>query len=166
MYPEELTKKAEELVAKLAENSWHITMAESCTGGLLGGLITSVSGSSDVFKQGFITYSNEAKSSMIGVDEELLMAHGAVSEEVAYAMAQGAFKTAEADIALSITGIAGPGGGTDAKPVGLVYIGCVLNKNNVQISSVNRHVFSGDRQEVRLQACEQAIQLALINCDA
>ena len=181
MYPEALLQKTAQLVQQLNTASQSITVAESCTGGLLGGLITSVAGASDVFHQGFIIYSNEAKQVLLGVDEALLAEHGAVSESVARAMASGALAAADADIALSITGIAGPGGGSAEKPVGLVYIGCrVRNANaNVKMGEVSRpsehpakgahedninitkNIFTGDRQEIRLQSCEQAIQMAL-----
>jgi nicotinamide-nucleotide amidase len=100
-----------------------LTTAESCTGGLIAAALTEVPGSSDVFERGFITYSNTAKTELLGVPSELIEQQGAVSEEVACAMATGALKHSQADIAVAVTGIAGPGGGTPAKPVGLVYIG-------------------------------------------
>jgi nicotinamide-nucleotide amidase len=99
-----------------------LATAESCTGGLIAGAITEIGGSSDVFERGFVTYSNAAKSEMLGVPSALISAHGAVSPEVARAMAEGALLYARADIAVAVTGIAGPAGGTAAKPVGLVYV--------------------------------------------
>ena len=158
MYPDSLLTKTEQLVQQLTASSKTITAAESCTGGLLGGLITSVAGASDVFHQGLITYSNEAKQRLLGVDEALLAKHGAVSEEVARAMAKGALASAQADIALSITGIAGPGGGSAEKPVGLVYIGCARGEEVV----VAKNIFTGNRQSVRLQSCHKAIEMALV----
>lgn len=152
-------KTATELVANLKANQQTISVAESCTGGLLAGLITSVAGASDVFNQGYITYSNAAKSKLLGVSETLLIEHGAVSEQVAAAMAEGARSAASADIALSITGIAGPGGGTADKPVGLVYIACA----KAHSAKTEKHIFLGDRQQVRLQACAAAVEMARNN---
>lgn len=97
--------------------------AESCTGGLIAGALTSVAGSSTILYGGFVTYANAAKTAMIGVPAELIEAHGAVSAEVARAMAQGARKTADVDLAIAVTGVAGPGGGSDEKPIGLVHFG-------------------------------------------
>jgi nicotinamide-nucleotide amidase len=111
------------VVAKARAKGWRIVTAESCTGGLLAGALTEIPGSSDVFERGFITYSNESKTELLGVPAALVAAHGAVSEEVARAMAEGAMSRAKVHTAVSVTGIAGPGGGTDAKPVGLVHIG-------------------------------------------
>jgi nicotinamide-nucleotide amidase len=101
-----------------------LATAESCTGGLIAGALTEIAGSSDVVERGFVTYSNAAKAAMLGVPQELILRHGAVSEEVAKAMAEGALAYSPADLAVSVTGIAGPGGGSVAKPVGLVHFGC------------------------------------------
>lgn len=162
MFPDALLADAEQLVQQLAAQSKTMTLAESCTGGLLAGLITSVPGASNVFHQSVVTYSNEAKQSLLNVDTALLAKHGAVSAEVARAMAEGALQTAKADIALSITGIAGPGGGTEEKPVGLVYIGCSSPSSQSEtFTEAKQYNFSGTRQEVRLQACEKAIQMAI-----
>ena len=106
----------------LRRKQWRCAVAESCTGGLVSALLTAIPGSSDVMERGFVTYSNEAKQEMLGVPAAIIAAHGAVSAETAQAMAKGALKHSRADIAVSITGIAGPGGGSDAKPVGLVYL--------------------------------------------
>jgi len=106
----------------LSRRGWHLTTAESCTGGLVVGLLTEIPGSSDVVERGFVTYSNEAKIDCLGVDPATLDKHGAVSEPVARQMAEGALIHSNADMALSVTGIAGPGGETDTKPVGLVHI--------------------------------------------
>ena len=133
------------LVKELTKRNATITTAESCTGGLISGRIVNASGAS-----------NEAKKSLLGVKEETLDTVGAVSEETARQMAVGAAKAAKADVALSATGIAGPDGGTDEKPVGLVYLGCYCMGNTY----VERHVFKGDRSEVRNAAVEAALTLA------
>jgi nicotinamide-nucleotide amidase len=101
-----------------------LATAESCTGGLIAGALTEIAGSSDVVERGFVTYSNAAKAAMLGVPQELILRHGAVSEEVAKAMAEGALAHSPADLAVSVTGVAGPGGGSAEKPVGLVHFGC------------------------------------------
>lgn len=113
---------AETILATCREKGVKLATAESCTGGLIAALLTSVAGSSDVFERGFVTYSNEAKHEAIGVPEDLILRHGAVSGEVARAMAEGAIRFSDADLAVSVTGIAGPGGGSAEKPVGLVHI--------------------------------------------
>ena len=148
---------AEAIVKALKEKNMTVTTVESCTGGLLSATLVDVSGASDVFCQGVVTYANEAKISLVGVKKETLEAYGAVSEETAKEMAEGGCKAANADAALSVTGIAGPGGGTEEKPVGLVYIGCCVNGNTV----VKRNVFSGNRREVREQSVNEAMKLLL-----
>ena len=115
------------LVAMLEKRGMTITTAESCTGGLIAGTIVNVAGASDVLNEGYVTYSNEAKQRLVGVRAETLEQFGAVSEQTAREMAQGAAKAANANVALSATGIAGPGGGSVEKPVGLVYIGCFVD---------------------------------------
>jgi PncC family amidohydrolase len=110
------------VVARLAEHGLSLTTAESCTGGLLASLITDISGASAVYKEGFVAYSNEAKKNLLHVEQALLDQYGAVSENVSKAMAEGALKLADSDFALAVTGIAGPGGSTPDKPVGLVFI--------------------------------------------
>ncbi len=127
----EVLEGAVALVAALNAGGYHLATAESCTGGLLAGAVTAVAGSSAVFDQGFVTYSNEAKHRLLGVPESLLAAYGAVSNEVAAAMASGLRNRAHADFAVSVTGIAGPGGGSDLKPVGLVYFG-IAGPNGVK----------------------------------
>lgn len=131
-----------------------IATAESCTGGLLAATLTAIPGSSDVFERGWVTYSNEAKSESLGVLAELIADKGAVSLEVAQAMARGALHRSHADVALSITGIAGPGGGTSEKPVGLVYIGLARNDGWLQ---VERAIFQGDRDAVRAQSVNRGL---------
>ena len=111
------------MLAAARARGLRIATAESCTGGLVAGALTAIAGSSDVFDRGFVTYSNEAKAEMLGVDPRLIETHGAVSPETAEAMAKGALAHARADIVVAVTGIAGPGGGSAQKPVGLVYFG-------------------------------------------
>jgi len=123
--------------------------AESCTGGLIGGAITSVSGASAVYEQGYITYANSAKEKLLGVKKETLEKHGAVSCETAYEMAAGVKRVSGADVGVSFTGIAGPGGGTDKKPVGLVYIG-VAYGDDVFVRELR---LSGERERVRYVSC-------------
>lgn len=147
----------QEIVEKLTVSGKTLAVAESCTGGLLGARITSVSGSSACFLGGVISYSNEVKEGLLGVPGALIATHGAVSEPVAMAMAEGVRRRTGADFALSITGIAGPDGGTAAKPVGLVYIGLAGGGDTV----VRRFVFGGDRSTVRKSAVEEALTVLL-----
>lgn len=146
----------QQLVKQLTKRNASITTAESCTGGLLSGTIVNVSGASEVFHEGYVTYSDDAKQRILGVSKETLASVGAVSEETAVQMAEGAARAASADVALSTTGIAGPGGQTDEKPVGLVYIGCCCFGRTV----VEKHIFQGDRMEVRNASVEAALALA------
>ena len=125
----------EAIVRMLEEDGMTVTTAESCTGGLLAGRITNVPGASNVYKEGYVTYSNDAKERLLRVKRETLMQHGAVSPQTAYEMAEGVALAAGADASLSITGIAGPGGGTEEKPVGLVYIGCYV-KGHVRVGGI------------------------------
>ena len=147
----------ETLAGYLIKNGLTITTAESCTGGLIAGRLIDHPGISEVYSEGFVTYSNEAKIELLGVDKDLIDRFGVVSDEVARAMAEGAAKRAGADVALSSTGIAGPAGGDEEHPVGLVYIGCYYNG---KVTS-ERFVFKGDRQDVRHQAVDEAIILGL-----
>lgn len=133
-----------------------LATAESCTGGLIAACLTEIAGSSDVVDRGFVTYSNTAKTEMLGVPPALIAAHGAVSAEVAKAMAEGAIRHSAADLAVSVTGIAGPGGGTPGKPVGLVYIGTARRGAG---ASSQRCRFDGDRRAVRRQSVERALDL-------
>jgi nicotinamide-nucleotide amidase len=150
--------KAEELVRGLTEKSWMVTTAESCTGGLVAGAITEVPGSSLVLDRGFVTYSNAAKSEMLGVPANLIASDGAVSENVARAMAEGALKNSKAQIAVAITGVAGPGGGSDAKPIGLVHFACATHEKTVHLEQR-----FGDlgRDSIRSAAVDVALQLVL-----
>lgn len=147
----------EELVEILTKKQYKITTAESCTGGLVAATIVNVSGASEVFQAGFVTYANEAKEKELGVKSETLQTYGAVSEKTAKEMAIGCAAHAKAQVGISTTGIAGPGGGTAEKPVGLIYIGCAVRSNVY----VEKNVFSGDRQQVRRQAADRAIGFAL-----
>ena len=149
------TALAEEVVKMLKNAGMTVTTVESCTGGLLSGTLVDVAGVSDVFDQGYVTYANEAKQSLVGVKPETLASYGAVSEQTAREMAEGGAKAANASAALAVTGIAGPDGGSKEKPVGLVYIGCCVNGTTV----VERNVFSGSRREVREQSVAAALKL-------
>lgn len=138
-----------------------LVTAESCTGGLVAAAITDISGSSHWFERGFVTYSNQAKTEMIGVPAELIDKHGAVSEPVARAMAEGALLNSRAQISLSITGVAGPGGGTADKPVGMVCFGW---SDRVTTVVETKH-FKGDRTQVRNQAAQHALRGVLERLD-
>jgi nicotinamide-nucleotide amidase len=143
----------EKLSALLVQRNLMMVAAESCTGGMIAAAITSRSGSASVFERGFVTYSNEAKTEMLGVPSDMISAYGAVSMEVAEAMVHGALKNSHAQLAVSVTGIAGPTGATEDKPVGLVYIGWG-KKDDVKVKGYN---FKGDRAEVRRQSVEAAL---------
>ena len=133
-----------------------LATAESCTGGLIAGCLTAVAGSSDVFERGFVTYTNEAKSELLGVAPDLFETPGAVSEEVARAMAEGALANSNAGITVAVTGIAGPGGGTAEKPIGLVHIACARDGAETLFE---RHVFGGGRDAVRAGTVLAALRL-------
>ena len=150
---ERLTQEAELLLSACRQAGVKIATAESCTGGLIAASLTAIAGSSDVVERSFVTYSNEAKAEQLGVPAELIVRHGAVSEPVAIAMAEGALMHSRADIAVSVTGIAGPGGATPTKPVGLVHLGCARRGGTVL---QEQRVFTGDRTAVR----EQSVALA------
>lgn len=135
-----------------------IVTAESCTGGLIAGALTDVPGSSDAVFGGYVTYHNEAKAGMIGVDRELIRKHGAVSEEVARAMAEGALKTSGASVAIAVTGIAGPGGGTEGKPVGLVHFAFADGRKTIHL---RKEFGDAGRQQVREMTVKAALELVL-----
>jgi nicotinamide-nucleotide amidase len=141
----------------LRERRLKIAVAESCTGGLIANRITDVQGASDYFEMGFVTYSNDSKELFLFVPEEIIEAMGAVSTEVAGAMAEGVREATGADVALSVTGIAGPGGGTPEKPVGTVYVG-LASKDGVFI---RKFLFSGDRITIKMQTSEEALKMVL-----
>ncbi len=151
---ESISQEVKKLANLLIEKKQTLTTAESCTGGGVSYFLTALSGSSVWFERGFVTYSNEAKEALIGVKKETLACFGAVSEAVAIEMAEGARKAAKADISLSITGIAGPDGGSKEKPVGTVCFAWVIEEKNLSQTLC----FSGDREAVRLQAIEHAIK--------
>ena len=158
MLPRATLDTARDLLAALETRGMALSTAESCTGGLIAAALTAIPGSSAVVTRGYVTYSNDAKQEMLGVPADLLRTVGAVSEEVARAMAEGALRASGADMALSCTGIAGPGGATANKPVGLVFIGCAT-KGAAQ-ARVARHVFPGDRAAVRAATVAEAFALA------
>ena len=151
--PETLTL-ARSVLDVCRARGWHLATAESCTGGLVAGALTEIAGSSDVVERGFVTYSNKAKSELLGVPLETIAAHGAVSAETAAAMARGALARAPVDLAISVTGVAGPDGGSGAKPVGLIIVGLARRDGSCR---TERRVFGGDRAAVR----EAALQIAL-----
>lgn len=153
-------EEAAEVLAANRAAGRTVTLAESCTGGLVAATLTSVSGSSDVFGAGFVTYSNAAKSRMLGVEADIFARHGAVSSECAAAMALGALANSDADVAVSITGIAGPGGGSADKPVGLVVFARALRGSPVPVHFVQRVFFqSRDRTAIRHAALMFALRL-------
>jgi len=142
------TQLARQLGATLLQKKWQLTTAESCTGGLVSATLTEIAGSSAWFDCGFVTYSNQAKMQLLGVSEKTLQLYGAVSEETAKEMAEGALKKSQATISVSITGIAGPSGGSIEKPVGTVCFAFSTSNQTIQITQI----FNGDRQEIRMQA--------------
>jgi nicotinamide-nucleotide amidase len=159
LFPENIIALATTVLAEARARGLKIVTAESCTGGLIGAALTEIAGSSDVFDCGFASYSYDAKVAQLGVDLPTLQKSGAVSADIAMQMARGAIRASRADIAISATGIAGPGGGLPDKPVGLVYIG-IAGKNGGD-ATATKNVFGGDRGAVRLQTVEAALRLAL-----
>jgi nicotinamide-nucleotide amidase len=156
MLPADLVAEAEALLQLCRRSGLTIATAESCTGGLVAALLTEVPGSSDVFERGFVTYSNEAKRDLLGVPGPLIADHGAVSEQVARAMAEGALNFSPATLSVAITGVAGPGGGTVMKPVGTVHIAAAI-KGGVTWHRPCR--LDGDRAAIRRQSAEAALGL-------
>jgi nicotinamide-nucleotide amidase len=146
MFDHEMRDAAERLLHACRQRKLKVVTAESCTGGLIAATLTAIAGSSDVVDRAFVTYSNEAKRDMIGVPWDTIMSNGAVSEPVARAMAQGALIHSDADLAVSVTGVAGPGGGTAEKPVGLVHLGATRKGGD---TIAERHIFNGDRDGIR-----------------
>ncbi len=147
--------EALQLIDVLRSKGIRMSAAESCTGGMIGCMMTSIPGSSDVFLGSAVTYSNESKERILGVSHHTLVDHGAVSEETAREMAKGAIDVYGSDVSLAVTGIAGPGGATPEKPVGLVYIAVADGPRTV----VTRNIFEGDRQAVRKQTAVEALKL-------
>lgn len=156
--PDGAVPLAEAVLSHFRSHGLRLATAESCTGGLVAAAVTALAGSSDVFERGFVTYSNEAKSELLGVLPALIGSVGAVSGEVAADMATGALGHSRADVAVSVTGIAGPGGATPGKPVGLVWFGAAARGTEARTERV---VFTGDRAAVRAQAVQHALRLAL-----
>lgn len=144
----------DKIVKRLTENHLSIATAESCTGGLVAATLINVPGASDVLEESYITYSDAVKHKVLGVSETTLQKYTAVSKEVAEEMVRGVTKVAGTNVGISVTGIAGPGGGSEKFPVGLVYIGYKIN----DFVKVIRYVFPGDRSEVRMHAVETALQ--------
>jgi len=155
-------KLVEQLAAALLRNGKRICTAESCTGGLIAKTFTDLAGSSDWFERGFVTYSNEAKSEMLGVPASIIADYGAVSEPVAVAMASGALRHSHADLSIAVTGVAGPSGGSDEKPVGTVWIAVATAEQQC----ATRYLFDGDRRAVREATLWQAIADAVRLLDA
>ena len=157
MFADDLVEAATGLLDRCRARGLRIATAESCTGGLVAGLLTSIAGSSDVFEAGFVTYSNAAKTRMIGVPADLIARHGAVSEVVARAMASGALAHSGASLAVAITGVAGPGGGTALKPVGLVHIAA----RGREEPGLHRQLLLGDigRDAIRIASVAAAIEM-------
>lgn len=158
MFPDDIQTLARQVIEAAAARGLMIATAESCTGGLVSGALTAIAGSSAVVERGFVTYSNDAKSELLGVPAALIEGHGAVSEPVARAMADGALARSKAQVSVSVTGVAGPGGGTADKPVGLVHFGAVGPAGAIHAE----HRF-GDlgREEVRLASVRVALGLLL-----
>jgi nicotinamide-nucleotide amidase len=152
----------DKLFAKLEKKSWMVVTAESCTGGMIATAITEKPGSSAYFERGFVTYSNQAKTDCLGVSPETLEKYGAVSAQTAVEMAEGALENSKAKVAVAVTGVAGPGGGTPQKPVGLVHIGFAIRGGIAQSKAFNFN--GGDRQEIRLQTTRAALQTLLSIC--
>lgn len=157
IFPRRLVHLAELTLADARETKLKIVTAESCTGGLIAGLLTEIAGSSDVVERGFVVYSNEAKRDMLDVPGDLIADFGAVSEPVARSMAEGALKHSRGHISVSVTGIAGPGGGTPMKPVGLVHFGAARQGRSI----IHEMQLFGDigREEIRMKSVETALNL-------
>jgi nicotinamide-nucleotide amidase len=157
MFPPDLLVRAAALIVRYRVVKRMVATAESCTGGLIAGLLTEIPGSSDVLERGFVVYSNAAKEELLGVPAETLAEHGAVSEQTARAMAEGALRASRADVAVSVTGIAGPDGGTAVKPVGLVHFACARRG----APTVAREEQFGDigREAVRLASVRVGLDL-------
>jgi nicotinamide-nucleotide amidase len=157
MFPPDLIARAALLIARYRAAGLMAATAESCTGGLIAGLLTEIPGSSDMLERGFVVYSNAAKQELLGVPPETLVNHGAVSEETARAMAEGALANSRAEVAVSVTGIAGPDGGTAAKPVGLVHFGCA-RRGKPTMAREERFGAIG-RDQVRVASVRVALEL-------
>lgn len=162
MFTEALKAETRTLLERYRQVSLKLAVAESCTGGLLSALLTEIPGASEIFERGFVTYSNDAKTESLDVSAKLIKKHGAVSKEVARAMALGALEKSAANIAVAITGIAGPDGGTPEKPVGLVYIAVAADDD----LTIEEHFFEGDRSAVRKSAVLRALEMLNVFIDS
>lgn len=156
LFDKALLRYSEVLLEKYRGLGWRLATAESCTGGLIAGCLTEIAGSSDVVDRGFVTYSNAAKMAMLGVPQTALERHGAVSEAVARAMALGAILNSDAEVSVAVTGVAGPGGGSAEKPVGLVHFAAA--RRNGACQAVHE-IFPGDRSAIRVAAVKRALEL-------
>ena len=163
IFSKQLVGDIKDLLEIFRQRGWRLATAESCTGGLIAAGLSEVPGSSDVLEGGFVTYSNTAKHALLGIPNGLIASVGAVSADVAEAMATGALARCNADVAISATGIAGPGGATPGKPVGLVYLGAARRGGAARHE---RHIFPGNRTAVRLATVEAAIALLRRMSDA
>ncbi|HEX3652385.1 MAG TPA: CinA family protein [Rhizomicrobium sp.] len=159
MFPPPFLKLARSVLAQAREKGLRIATAESCTGGLIAALLTEIPGSSEVFDRGFVVYSNSAKSDLLDIPADLIIRDGAVSETIARAMAEGAVKNSKAQVAIAVTGIAGPGGGTALKPVGLVHI-AAMRESQAILHEEHRFGDIG-RSEIRLQSVAAGLRLLL-----
>jgi len=158
MNEENITNLSEEIIKKCKEKNYMIATAESCTGGMVSSFLTSIPGSSEVFDRGFITYSNLSKTELLGVDSNLINKYGAVSSETAIAMALGVINNSKAGISVSITGVAGPSGGTDVNPVGRVYIATV---NDITTNCNQFNFDNKGRDFIRLSSVYEALKMIL-----
>jgi len=163
MFPDDIQALARKVIAQAFARGRMVSTAESCTGGLVAGALTDVAGSSAVVERGFVTYSNAAKARMLGVPEDLIDAHGAVSEPVARAMAEGAVANSDASVSVAVTGIAGPGGGSEQKPVGLVHFAA---SGPAGLIHVEKRFGDIGRTEVRLESVRTALRLLLDRIEA
>lgn len=159
MFPASILDIAAKLLDEARARGLHIATAESCTGGMIASAITAIAGSSEVFERGFVVYANEAKTEMLRVPADMINRHGAVSAKVARAMAEGALANSAAEIALSCTGIAGPGGGTREKPVGLVYL--AVARKNRDTRYLECRFGEHSREEIRIRSVAAGLQLLL-----
>lgn len=164
LFPKHLLEQAAGLIGLLRDKGLTLATAESCTGGLAAGLITAIPGASDVFERGFVTYSNEAKTEELGVAAETIARHGAVSKDTSRAMAEGALSHSRATIAVSVTGVAGPGGGTPSKPVGRVHVACARAGH----ATLHTRLDLGprDREDIRLLSIAEMLRLAQLQAEA
>ncbi|MDB5367525.1 MAG: CinA family protein [Rhodospirillales bacterium] len=158
LLPPAVIALSKQMLKRALETKTTIATAESCTGGLIAAALTEIPGGSSMFERGFVTYSNEAKTGMLGVPAHLIDDHGAVSEQVAWAMAEGALENSKASVAVSTTGVAGPDGGTPKKPVGMVCFAIATRSHPCRAETMH---FPGDRAQVRLASVEHALRLLL-----